>query len=232
LGTDWRQAWIRRDQRRAKPDDAAYWNGRAPGFAAHQRAGGSSDYTRTFLSYLDLPPAQSVLDMGCGAGNLTLPLAAAGHPVIAADFSAGMLQALREQAEEEYPAALPNIKTAQVAWADDWSQAGIAPHSVDVALASRSTMVHDLGAAIDKLALTARRRVAMTFATEYGPRSYHQWGAPRGGAPFIPDFVYALNILLEMGVYPELRYIDSYKEQPGSAPRLIRWAYVAWPVGD
>lgn len=59
-------------------------------------------------------PTTSVLDVGCGPGTLSLPLAKAGAAVTALDKSSGMLAALRGQAASDGL----EIKTIQGHWQD------------------------------------------------------------------------------------------------------------------
>ena len=235
---DWAQAWCEREDLRKPPDEAAVWDARAQEFSRQTR---HSDYAASFLARLDLAPGLTVLDMGAGSGALALPLAAAGHQVIAADISSGMLAELQKQADE---AGLSDrIRCVQLdfnAPFADWEAVGLTEDCVDVALASRSTMVRDLAASLAKLEAVARQRVAVTMVTEYGPRSYkrmgelenNDWGL--GGYVHLPDFIFAVNILLAQGRYPEVVYLDSYKpiEQADGAggQRLIRWAFISWEV--
>ncbi|MDR1013766.1 MAG: methyltransferase domain-containing protein [Coriobacteriales bacterium] len=227
-GTDWRAAWVERSRRRRKPDACAYWDDRAREFRRHS---GRSEYADAFLAMLDLAPGQSVLDMGCGTGTLALPLAEAGHPVTAADFSEGMRTALAERARS---AGIGGLNVLPLSWTDDWQGAGLAPKSADVAVASRSIMVEDLWDALMKLDAVARHKVAVTVATEYSPRGYKALGsAAEGLACYLPDYLYVMGILWQMGANPELRYIDTTR--PGTAdPELgsesipIRWAFISW----
>lgn len=66
-------------------------------------------FTRTnraaeIVAHLDLEPGMQVLDMGCGPGRLTIPLARAVGPqgrVVAMDVQEGMLRRTREKAEAQ-----------------------------------------------------------------------------------------------------------------------------------
>jgi ubiquinone/menaquinone biosynthesis C-methylase UbiE len=226
LGFDWRAAWIEHNQARKAPDGIQYWNERADGFA-HRAA--TSSYADDFIGYLALPPTQRILDMGSGAGTLALPLARAGHEVMAADFSVRMLEALECAAQKE---GLSSLRTTLLDFNAPWGQweaAGITEGCVDVALASRSMMVDDLAEAFDKLERVARTKVAVTMTTEFTPRGIKRTGKSYEGDPdFVPSFIFAVNLLFQRGSYPELRFIDSYKPDGQGAPRFVRWAFVSW----
>jgi SAM-dependent methyltransferase len=227
---DWRGAWIVHNKARKAPDCVALWNERAKEFS---RKAGGSPYAGMFIDSLGLEPCQRVLDMGSGGGTLAIPLARAGHKVFAADFSPRMLEVLEHSAQQE---GLDNIRTAlldfNAPW-EAWEAAGIAEGCVDIALASRSTMVDDLGEAFAKLERAARTKVAVTMATEFSPRAEQsrEEGAEDGvrrAAPALPDYIFAVNLLFQMRRYPELRFIDSYKTSDAGQPQLIRWAFIAW----
>ena len=90
LSTDWNQEWMQMQAARHRAYDSFEWDKRA----RHFRPLETAPYARNFIKLLALEPGESVLDMGCGAGSIAIPLAQAGHSVIAADFSPAMLGTL------------------------------------------------------------------------------------------------------------------------------------------
>ncbi len=69
---------------------------------------------RAIVRRLDLQPGMKVLDVGCGPGRLTIPIAAQIGPqgeVVAIDIQPGMLRRAREKAQA---ANLDNIRFLQV----------------------------------------------------------------------------------------------------------------------
>jgi SAM-dependent methyltransferase len=226
---DWREAWKEQNRIRREPNPSTFWDGRAREFSLHA---GSSPYTNEFIERLGLRPGQTVLDIGAGSGTLALPLARDGHGVFAVDFSPGMLDALERSARQE---GLDIIRTAlldfNAPW-EDWEAAGITENSVDIAIASRSTMVKDLREAFEKLEHAACEKVAVTVATEYGPRGIRRMGESFQGIPyFIPDYIFAVNILFQMNRYPCLSFIDCPKSDEDGESRLVRWAFISWNAG-
>ena len=202
---DWRQSWIELQEDRGHVDDPSTWDKRAPSFSQRTLSG----YARTFLEYLDLQPGESVFDMGCGTGELSLQMAEAGHEVISADFSTGMLSYLRADIEER---GLMNVHPVQMSWSDDWAVHGVTDECVDVAIASRSIMVSDLGVALDKLSNVARKRVAVTLSTGNNPSEDASLLEAIGRKPVSHfDTPYCMNILFQQGICPELRIIKSDK---------------------
>lgn len=210
---NWRDMWIQRDNLRKDPDDSSYWDSRAKEFGSYHRCKETSSYAKSFIAYLAPQANETILDIGCGNGGVAIPLARQGHKVTALDFSAKMLEVLNEHCCEE---GITQITAKQLSWTDDWQASGIAAKSVDIAFASRSTMVHDLWDAIERLCNVAKRRVAMTLATRFGPRCTYELGQTVDGIAYVPDHIYAINMLFQMGYTPELRYIDSYKRIPSA----------------
>jgi hypothetical protein len=67
------------------------------------------------------------------------------------------------------------------------------------------------------------------MGTEFGPRGIKRMGESYEGDPdFVPDYIFAVNLLFQWGRYPELRFIDSYKPDEQGESRLVRWAFISW----
>lgn len=204
LQTDWNAEWMALQRARRSPDKAAFWNERAKHFKPRE----TRPYARDFIALMEARPGESVMDMGCGGGSIAIPLAQVGHPVLAADFSPAMLHALQEGIDCHGLQKL--IDPRLLAWDDDWPVHGIEPKSVDIAIASRSIATSDLQAALLKLDTVARRRCCISLVANASPRyDTHILDAIGASVTASHDYVYAFNILVGLGVTPEVRYIDS-----------------------
>ena len=204
ITTDWNEEWKALQTMRRSPDDPSWWDGRAKHFRPRE----THPYAQDFLALAALRPGERVLDMGCGGGTLAIPLAQAGHPVVACDFSRAMLDALAEGCA--YYGVDDLVEEHLLAWDEDWQAAGIAPKSVDAAFASRSIATRDLADALTKLDRSARRRCCITLVTGASPRVDTTIMAAIGASVTESrDYVYAFNILVGLGRYPEVRYITS-----------------------
>ena len=203
---DWNTSWKAVQHGRGAIGDPAKWDARADSFAKRK----ISPYSERFVELLAAREGESVLDMGCGTGELAIMLASKGHPVTAADFSTGMLSQLESALAAREP--LP-VTPLQMSWTDDWPAHGVEAGSVDIAIASRSIMVPDLAEALGKLSSTARRKVAITLCAGASPgedvvllEAIGRGPAGRYDVPF------CMNILFSQGYFPEITYIDADKK--------------------
>lgn len=229
IDTDWGAQWMREQAEYHPDDNVAYWDNRAPRFGTKR---GISDYVLAFIEKLALEPEDSVFDMGCGNGALALPLAKAGHRVIARDFSGGMLAAL---AEEIAAQGVSGIDFAQMSWEDDWQACGVGERIVDVAFASRSIITSDLRASLEKLSKVARKRACVTVSTNASPHVSADILRSLGAKAIKErDSMYTFAILVQMGFHPEVSYImsrrcDAYDDAEDARAAIERMIMSAEP---
>jgi len=187
-----------------RPKTPEMWDARAAKLGADTRLG---DYGQELMRRLDLAGCQSVLDVGCGAGPITLELARHVPQVYGMEFSPGMLACLQRQAQASGQA---HVQALLKSWDDDWHDVPVC----DVVLASRSTAVMDMGAALKKLDAKARKRVYLTSLV----------GGVFGDAaqPPLPDHIYIVNILHAMGIQAHVDFIEA------GGTSSATWAFVWW----
>ena len=191
-----------REQRRKSSfgeRSSADWDRRAAG---RSRAGPDDDYTRAFLARIDLTGVQTALDIGCGTGNLAIPLAQRLRTVHALDFSPGMLRQLAAGANRT---GVANIVPHQLAWTDPWR--GV-PRT-DLVLCSRALGVEDLRGALERMNRQAKRRCYATLhagGSFLGPdllRLLDRDLVPR------PDYIYAVNLLYQLGIRARVDFLPT-----------------------
>ncbi len=198
-----------------QPKPASAWDARAAQSSWKRR---HDDYSEAFLARLDLTGIATVLDVGCGPGLLSLPIAAQVEQVHALDYSSGMLDGLRAIIERD---GVGNVTPWPLSWTDDWQ----AVPRCDLAIASRSLMVPDLEAALRRLDAHALQCACITFAT--GPRAGVTELAELLGREWVPmpDHRYPINMLLDMGREPRVDYLpESVRDVDQDADGLVRQA--------
>lgn len=198
---DWLELW--RNGRKQKSWDskgAADWDKKACSFAERHN---QSKYVSLFLSRLPLEKTFSVLDIGSGPGTLALPLARLTASVTALDYSKKMIEIMTTQARDQ---GLTNLRTVQCSWEDDWEKHGIEP--ADVAIASRSMNLADLGMAIDKLEKYAKKYVFIAdriAPSPFDPDVFEAIGRDFNSGP---DYIFTLNILYTKNIHPHVEIIQ------------------------
>ncbi|MAC84498.1 MAG: SAM-dependent methyltransferase [Arcobacter sp.] len=182
---------------KAKGKDA--WDEKAPFMnkKVHQ-----SIYNEQFLSLLDLNDINSVLDVGCGVGNLSLRLAKSIKEVNSLDYSSVMLEILQENAKQR---DIKNINIINKSWYDSWDEVPFA----DLVIASRSMEVKNMKEALLKLNEKANKKVALTYKKGGSFVSEEILEVLQREIIRKPDYIYLVNILYSLGINASVNFIQS-----------------------
>lgn len=198
---DWALLWRELVTRTADSDPGRcagdYWAGRAESFDDRlRRAGNHPDRLLEFV-LARIAPDHTVLDIGAGTGGWTLPMARRAALVTALDSSASMREVLWRKIEAE---AADNIEVR----AGTWPDTPVKPH--DHVLAAHSAYgTADLPRFVNAMTAAARRNcylvVTCPLRDSITTRAAQElWGRPWGR----PDFVVAYNVMLDMGLTPNV----------------------------
>jgi SAM-dependent methyltransferase len=196
---------VRRSPRRERtPED---WDARA---ASMSRGALDSHYARAFVARMNLEACETLLDVGCGPGTIGLSVAPHLRHVYGLDYSQGMLDAFTEQARSR---GLANATPIRLGWDDDWSSVP----TCDIAVASRSTAVADLEAALVKLDAIARVRVCASYPADGHLLPADMRRAVGRDALALPDYLFLVGILHDLGIRPILDFIEGRSRFAGCA---------------
>ncbi|SKB42547.1 class I SAM-dependent methyltransferase [Malaciobacter marinus] len=182
-----------------KPKAKEAWDEKAS--SMNQRVH-KSVYNEQFIQRLDLQEIESLLDVGCGVGNLSLKLAPKLKKVYSLDYSTKMLELLNENAKKS---DITNIKTINKSWYDDWSDVP----NADLVIASRSMEVKDMKEALIKLNDKANKKVIISYKKGGSFVSDEILDVLNKDIIKKPDYIYVVNILYSLGIKAEVNFIDS-----------------------
>ena len=200
---DWASFWAERLTGKKNKD----WDKAAPGFYKRTR---KDDYNSTLFDMLILDENDTVLDVGCGEGSITVPLAKKVKNVIGVDSSAKMLEYLEKRAKENN---VGNIETILKPIEEiKYEEIG----DVDVVVCSRSLNaiipIEDVLLELNKIANK------YVFITIFGPENKKiekDFDKELGiQTEDFPDYNYFFNILFNLGIYPNVQRFDlnNYRE--------------------
>ncbi len=157
-----------------------------------------------------------VLDIGCGTGRLAFAMAREGAEVVALDFSAGMIERLRENTPEELSGRIHPVHA-------DWEAKDLAKEGwrrrFDLVVAHMTPAVrspHSLlkineasrGGCLLKGWAGKRRN---NILEELWPRIMGEPLADR-----IPDIIFAFNLLYALGFLPDIAFAETAWERRAS----------------
>lgn len=185
-------------------------------------------------SYVE--PDDVVVDVGGGAGRLSLPLALRCREVINVDASAAMGRAFVANAQR---AGITNAQVVEGEWLE------VEPTVGTVALVNHVTYyVRDIGLFVETLEWPGTRRVVITVNSPPPPSAQRAlFNMVHGEAEEVePGHVELVNVLWEMGILPDVHVLGGMSVPPpgpfptreaaiaGAMARFSpQWAF--WPRG-
>ncbi len=200
---DWLGFWAEKLSTKVDKD----WDKAAPGFFKRTR---KDDYQAALFDKLILDENDVVLDVGCGEGSVTIPIAKRVKKVIGIDSSPKMLEYLEKRADENN---ITNIETI-LKPIEEISYEDIG--DVDVVVCSRS--LNGI-VPIDKVLLELDKIAnKYVFITVFGPENKKiekEFDKEIGiKTEDFPDYNYFFNILFNMGIYANVERFDlnNYRE--------------------
>ena len=200
---DWEGFWAERLEGKVNKD----WDKAAPGFYRRTRKDDSQD---ALFDMLILDKDDVVLDVGCGEGSVTIPIAKRVKKVIGLDSSPKMLKYLEKRAADNN---IDNIETILKPIEEiSYDEIG----DVDVVVCSRSLNgIMPIGNVLSELNKIANKYV---FITIFGPENKKiekDFDRELGiKTEDFPDYNYFFNILFNIGIYANVERFDlnNYRE--------------------
>ena len=199
----WNEFWAEKLSNKKDKD----WDKAAPGFYRRTK---KEDYNDALFDKLILNKDDTVLDVGCGEGSVTIPLAKRVKKVIGLDSSPKMLEYLEKRANDN---DIDNIE-CNLKPIEDISYDEIG--DMDVVVCSRSLNgiipIEDVLAELNKIANK------YVFITIFGPENKKiekDFDKELGiKTEDFPDYNYFFNILFNMGIYANIERFDlnNYRE--------------------
>ena len=194
---DWASFWAERLSKKVNKN----WDEAAPGFYKRTR---KEDYNTALFDKLILDENDIVLDVGCGEGSVTVPLAQKVKKVIGIDSSPKMLEYLEKRAKDNN---IDNIETILKPIEEiTYEEIG----DVDVVVCSRSlNAIIPIEETLAELNKIANKYV---FITIFGPenKKLEKDFDKRLGVKTedFPDYNYFFNMLFNMGIYANIERFD------------------------
>ncbi|WP_406534377.1 class I SAM-dependent methyltransferase [Methanobrevibacter sp.] len=200
---DWLGFWAEKLSTKVDKD----WDKAAPGFYKRTR---KDDYQNALFDKLILDEDDVVLDVGCGEGSVTIPIAKRVKKVIGVDSSPKMLEYLEKRANENN---ITNIETILKPIEEiSYDEIG----DVDVVVCSRSLNgiipIDEVLLELDKIANK------YVFITIFGPENKKiekDFDKEIGiKTEDFADYNYFFNILFNLGIYANIERFDlnNYRE--------------------
>lgn len=200
---DWVSLWQEKlSQKREKPKN---WDKEAEKFSQRSK---QDEYQKNLFSKMRISKDDTVLDLGCGEGSITIPIAGKVKKVTAIDSSSKMLEILAKKCKDK------NIKNIDIIKEnlEDVTLEKVIKH--DIVLLSRSLNgIYQIKQTLANINSIAKKYVYITL---FGPNN---WKFEKKFYKSInkeiykhhldfPPYNYLFNILINMEIYPNVENLE------------------------
>lgn len=213
----WNSLWQVNLGQHMGEDPAKRWNKKAQSFnkVADSREG--MKRVQAVLYFLHnhsaLWQGMKVLDIGCGPGNFSLPLAQMGAQVTALDPAEKMLEILQKEIETK---KFKNINVVQGLWEElDIEEMGWVKE-FDLVFASQSPGLRDKETLQKIIDCSKKYCFASGFDGKRKMTLYDSFWLKYFNKPYMKnshDIIYLINLLYTMGYRPSLEFLDLSREE-------------------
>ncbi|XPV77018.1 MAG: class I SAM-dependent methyltransferase [Desulfovibrio sp.] len=206
-GREWARAYAQSSLVMRKAQEPSYWEKRAKRFSTINN--GAEGRAQALMDIIGVTDQTSIIDIGCGPGNLAVPLAQNVGTVTALDPAKAMLEKLVCKAEE---CNVTNITTINKGWEDAVLDGDIVSH--DIVLSSYALIMKDISKALAAMNDTAAQTVCLFWFAGRENFGYARAWKEMYGEDYVggPDHILLLNVLNELGIYPNVTILPQVVE--------------------
>lgn len=191
-----------------------YWNHFAPKYDRVHSQTKQSPRVKKVIEILQaedfLSPQTELLDIGCGPGNYSLPLAEICRNVTALDGAVEMCRQLKNKVEIS---GINNITVMNRLWEEIDLDRELMVNKFDLVFASMTEAVSDFST-LEAMNQASRENCCLVFWAENGKNRARKelweliFKEPDPGYG-MASVIYPFNLLYSQGYYPSIRFIDS-----------------------
>ncbi len=164
----------------------------------------TSDYAEILINRMMLTPNDSVLDIGCGDGAISMRIAKRVKQITALDANPDLLFPISQRADTE---GISNLEFVNLNWME--SRIGTEINLHDIVLASRFRQITNLQLFLEHMHKAADKRCYMTWIAEreemdaeicaVSEREYHP----------LPEYFLIVNMLDSMGLSTHVEIFET-----------------------
>lgn len=163
----------------------------------------NSIYNKQFIKHINTKNCNTILDIGCGTGNISLNIKKKFKKIYALDYSSQMLKIYLQNAKNKN---ISNINTYLKSWDEEFKDVP----KCDIVIASRAMQgLDDIEKYLLKIDSFTKKRAYVTYKTNksfFDKKLYKVLDIKKEPSP---DYIYILNILYNLDINANLNFIEA-----------------------
>lgn len=208
----WNNLWQQNLKKHMGKDPVAGWNKKAISFNKSAQTEQGNKRIEKVLEFLIrqkvIKKGIRVLDIGCGPGNFSIPLAQMGAQVTALDPAINMLEILNSRIKKEN---IQNIKIVQGLWEEIIIEDAGWYKEFDLVFASQSPGLRDLQTLEKMNACSTHYCFATGFDGKRQMSLYDAFFAKYFNRPYLRNshnIIYLINLIYSLGHRPTVEFLN------------------------